>query len=107
MLRYTAVEALSESVEHDLLAVDGGHGDHFDGALPSGTNQAAKRVEPVSGGGVRPVNDQNALRCTQFGQKRRERVAQRCLEFDRKLWDLAQIDAQGLVSRPNRCGPQP
>ena len=96
MLRYTAVEALSESVEHDLLAVDGGHGDHFDGAFPSGTHQAAKRVEPVSGGGVRPVNDQNALRCTQFGQKRRERAVQPCLEIDGELRDLAQVDAQGL-----------
>ena len=96
MLRNTAVEALAESFEHDLLAADGGHGDHFDGALPSGTDQAAKRVVPVFGDGVRPVNDKHALRCTQLAQKRRERVAQRCLEFDRKLWDLAQIDAQDL-----------
>ena len=80
----------------NLLAVDGGHGDHFDGAFPSGIHQAAKRVEPVFGGGVRPVNDQNALRCTQFGQKRRERAVQPCLENDGELSGLAQVDAQGL-----------
>ena len=96
MLRNPAVEPLAESVEHDLLAVDGGHGNHFDGTLPSGTNQAAKRVVPVFGDRVRPVNDKNALRCTQFAQKRRERLAQRCIEFDRKPWDLAQVDAQDL-----------
>ena len=96
MFRNTAVEALVESVEHDLLAVDGGHGDHFDGALPSGADQVAKRVEPVFGGGVRPVNDEKALRRTQFAQGRRERTAQRRLELDRELRDLAQVDAQGL-----------
>ena len=59
-------------------------------------DQAAKRVEPVFGGSIRPVNDKNALRGTQFAKKRRERVAERCLEIDRELRDLAQVDAQDL-----------
>ena len=107
MFRNGALGEFPESVQDNLLTVDGGYGDHLDGALSGGADQVPKDVFPVVSGCVRGVNNQHAAWRTQLGEEGGERVTQCFLKGQDKPWKLAEIDAQGLdpvglLSRPER-----
>ena len=110
ILRDTGAETVGESVAYELFAVDGGDGDHLHVAFLSSVNQVAERVVHAFGDGVRTVNDEQALWCTQSTEQCRERAAQHGLELNRQLGNLPQVNAQrlhGVGIRRARSGEGP
>ena len=96
MFRDIGAEALGEYVSHDLDAVDRRNRDHLHVAFLGCVNHVAESVFHAFRHGVCAVNDEHALRCTQFAQNWRERAAQGGLKLDCQFGDMAQVDAHRL-----------
>ena len=105
MVRNGILGEFPESVQDNLLAVDGSNGHHLDGALSGSAEQVPKDVVLVLGGSVRGVDDQHATWRTQLGEESGERVAYCRLKLQDKRWELAEIHAQDLESVGLLLGP--
>lgn len=96
MFNNVGAKALCDDIAHDLLVVTRCDRDDGDVRVECRVDEVTKLVEHAFRNGVGAVDHEQASWCTQFGEQHRERASKERFEFDRRIREVPQIDADCL-----------